>query len=133
MTITVPTTEQVAVALERGARRIAPVIALLVTCSLLLMQLAYDFGYQLGTALHARNNELSGIWVRLWVQSGTAAVSAPAPEAMPAKAGFAAPALHPLAELVDELEAMTCKQLRELSGIRSKQSKAQLIAAYLAA
>jgi hypothetical protein len=122
MTITVPTTAQVSASLERAARAAAPVVALVITCALLLIQLAYDLGYMLGSAVHARNDQLAALWRCLM-----------APEAMPAKAGFTAPAVHPLAELVDELEAMTCKQLRALSGIRSKQSKAQLIAAYLAA
>jgi hypothetical protein len=40
--------------------------------------------------------------------------------------------VHPLAELAIELEAMTCKQLRELTGCKRKLRKAELVAMALA-
>lgn len=40
--------------------------------------------------------------------------------------------IHPLAKLAIELEAMTCKQLRELTGCKRKLRKAELVAMALA-
>ena len=54
MTLTVPTAAQIAQSIERTARVVAPAIALVITCAGLLAEFAYDLGFQLGTAVHAR-------------------------------------------------------------------------------
>ena len=126
---TLPTTAQIAQNLERAARVIAPAVALVITCTVLLTELAYQLGYLLGTAVHARNAELSAVWRRLWVPSAEPAaapiVVRPAPIRL-------APQLHPLAELAADLEALSCNQLRSLAGTRRKARKAELIAMLLA-
>lgn len=43
-----------------------------------------------------------------------------------------APAAHPLSMVAEELQALTCAQLRAITGTRRKCSKAELIAAMLA-
>jgi hypothetical protein len=117
------TTAQVADRLERTARLIAPAIAFIITAALLLTELSYALGYQLGQAVHARNDQLSRLWVRLWAPAPEpAAEQQPAPAAPPA-----APAQHPLMALAADLEQLTCKQLRSLTGCRRKLPKAQLI------
>lgn len=140
MSTTIPTTAQVAASLERTARIAAPFIAFLVTAIILLAELSYALGYQLGSAVHARNDQLAGFWHRLWA-------SEPEVLAEPAAAPMlqitvkqstnlsmpAAPAVHPLALLTAELESMTCKQLQTLIGTRRRCSKSELVAAYLAA
>ena len=117
MNITVPTTSQVADRLERTARLIAPALAFAITVTLLLVQLAYDLGYQLGQAVHERNDQLSALWVQLLAD-------APAPQV--------APVQHPVMALADELEQLTQRQLMALTGCRRKISKTQLIAMALA-
>ena len=63
----IPTIDQVAFGFERAARLAAPVIALLITCLLLAVELAYRLGYLTGEALHARNHQMAAAWRRLWV------------------------------------------------------------------
>jgi hypothetical protein len=46
----------------------------------------------------------------------------------PAAASLVAPAVNPLMALAEELEAMTCSQLRQITGTRSKLAKRQLVA-----
>ena len=65
MELTIPTTEQVSNTLERTARLVAPAVALAITCALLLVQLAYDLGFMLGTAVHQRNAQLDRKSTRL--------------------------------------------------------------------
>ena len=48
------------------------------------------------------------------------------------KPAVVAPAIHPLAAMAEELEAMTCKQLQALIGTRRKCRKAELVAMALA-
>ena len=120
MNITVPTTSQVADRLERTARLIAPALAFAITVTLLLVQLAYDLGYQLGQAVHERNDQLSALWVQLLAD-------APAPQV-----ATVAPVQHPVMALADELEQLTQRQLMALTGCRRKISKTQLIAMALA-
>lgn len=126
---TVPTTAQIAQNLERAARVIAPVVALVITYAVLLTELAYQLGYFLGTVVHARNAELSAVWRRLWVPDAEPAAApimvTPAPVRL-------APQLHPLAELAADLEALSCSQLRSLAGTKRKARKAELIAMVLA-
>ena len=141
MTTTIPTTAQVAQALERGARIAAPVIALLITCLALLAELAYELGRLTGAAVHERSDQLARLWVRLWVrepevlaepaaQNGDGnAISA----AVFAPCAPVAPALHPLAALAAELQGYTSSELRRVTGSRRRCSKAELVAAYVAA
>jgi hypothetical protein len=124
MELTIPTTHQVANALERGARAIAPCVALIVACTLLLMQLAYDLGFLLGRAVHQRNDQLSAIWRRLWVPDLEQTQLNPAPAPLPA--------VHPLAALASELDGMTTRQLQQLTGCRRRLAKRQLIAIAIA-
>lgn len=126
---TVPTTAQIAQNLERAARVIAPAVALVITYAVLLTELAYQLGYLLGTAVHARNAELSAVWRRLWVPSAEPAAAPIVVKPAPIRL---APQLHPLAELAADLEALSCSQLRSLAGTRRKARKAELIAMLLA-
>jgi hypothetical protein len=121
------TTAQVADRLERTARLIAPAIAFIITAALLLTELSYALGYQLGQAVHARNDQLSRLWVRLWAPEPELAPEPAAEQPEPAAAPPAAPAQHPLMALAADLEQLTCKQLRSLTGCRRKLPKAQLI------
>ena len=107
------TTDQLGARLERSARLAAPVIALAITAVALLMQLAYDLGFLLGTAVHERSAQL-------------AAVFNP-PQPVPP------PAVHPLALIAAELDQLTCKQLQQLTGCRRRIGKQQLIALALGA
>lgn len=130
---TVPTTAQIAQNLERAARVIAPAVALAVTSVMLLAELAYSLGFQLGTAVHTRNDQLAAVWRRLWAP-GTEPAAAPI-TVKPAPIRLAAklqPQVHPLADLAADLEALTCAQLRSLAGTRRKARKAELIAMVLA-
>lgn len=67
MTMTVPTTAQIAQGLERGARIAAPAIAFVITCIVLLTELAYALGRLTGEAVYARNEQLAAFWRHLWV------------------------------------------------------------------
>ena len=67
---------QVGAALHRAARIAAPVIALLITSALLLGHLAYQLGYQLGSAIHARNAQLAALQVRILRLNSMPAVQA---------------------------------------------------------
>jgi len=130
---TVPTAAQIAQNLERAARVVAPVVALVFTCAALLTELAYSLGYQLGAAVHARNAELSAVWRRLWVPDAEPAAAPirvrPAPIRLSSQLQ---PLVHPLAELAADLETLTCSQLRSLAGTKRKARKAELIAMLLA-
>jgi hypothetical protein len=128
MTITVPTAAQIAQNIERTARVVAPAIALVITCTGLLAELAYDLGFQLGTAVHTRNDQLAAMWRRLWVSDAPITVK-PAPIRLAAKLQ---PQVHPLADLAADLETLTCAQLRSLAGTKRKARKAELIAMVLA-
>lgn len=140
MFATIPTTAQVAASLERTARIAAPFIAFLVTVIILLAELSYAFGYQLGSAVHARNDQLAGLWHRLWASKPEVLAEPAAKPILQSNVKqsknltmLAAPAVHPLALLTAELETMTCKQLQTLIGTRRRCSKAELVAAYVAA
>lgn len=82
-----------------------------------LVVLAYYAGFELGRAVRRANGVLAALWRRLWV-----------PPAAPAQ-----PAVHPLAMIADELQTLSCRQLRQVGGIRAKRSKAYLIGAICAA
>lgn len=69
MSITIPTTVQVGAAFQQAARIAAPVIALLITSALLLTDLAYQLGYQLGSAVHATSAALGQWHVRILQQA----------------------------------------------------------------
>jgi hypothetical protein len=84
--------------------------------------LTYMAGHTLGTAVHALNGWLSARWVALWVRP-----EAPAPAAAPEPAPVPAPPA--VAPLFDELAHLSVRQLRELTGIRSKRfRRAELLA-----
>jgi len=110
--------------LEITARRAAPVVALLITAALLLAALAFRLGHLLGSAVHARNDQLAAAMVRLTV--GEAPASKAVVTAQPC-----APAVHPLAALAADLERLTSRQLQAITGSRRRVAKQQLIAAAL--
>jgi hypothetical protein len=84
--------------------------------------LTYLAGHALGTAVHALNGWLSARWVALWVRP-----EAPAPATAPEPAPVPAPPA--VAPLFDELAHLSVRQLRELTGIRSKRyRRAELLA-----
>lgn len=87
--------------LEAAARAIVPAIAL-----------AFTAGLALGVMVHQLNDALAG--------RRPVAVLPPAPAPV---ALLAAPVLAPVA-----LEALTCRELRELVGTRRKLAKRELIA-----
>lgn len=92
--------------------------------------MTYLAGYALGTALHTANDRLAAFWARLWA-SEPEVLAAPTTEPIqPVPA--AAPVVNALAVLATELEQLTCKQLRAITGCRSKLPKAQLVALALA-
>ena len=132
MTTTIPTTAQVAQALERGARIAAPVVALLITCLALLAELAYELGRLTGEAVHERSDQLARLWVHLWVREAEV-LAEPAAAPIPTPCTPVAPGLHPLAVLAAELQCYTSSELRRMTGSRRRCSKAELVAAYVAA
>jgi hypothetical protein len=84
--------------------------------------LTYLAGHALGTAVHKANDAMSRRWVALWVRP-----EAPAPAAAPEPAPVPAPPA--VAPLFDELAHLSVRQLRELTGIRSKRfRRAELLA-----
>ena len=95
--------------LHRTARAIAALLVLVYVIAADLAVLAYRAGYGLGRAVHGLNDRL-------------AAMSRPP---------MAPPALHPLAGIADQLQEMTVRELRGLTGIK-RGRKAELIAALVA-
>jgi hypothetical protein len=84
--------------------------------------LTYMAGHALGTAVHKANDRLSARWVALWVRP-----EAPAPAAAPEPAPVPAPPA--VAPLYDQLAHLSVRQLREITGIRSKRyRRAELLA-----
>jgi len=133
MNITVPTTAQIAHSLERGARIAAPAIALIITSVVLLVELAYELGRFTGQAVHDRNDQLAAIWRNLWAAEPEA-LAEPAVAPIPASfAPVAPPIVHTLALLAVQLEGCTADELRRVTGSRRRCSKAELVAAYVAA
>jgi hypothetical protein len=120
---TVPTIAAIASRLERLARILAPLLCWAVAAALTLAECCYQCGYQLGRAVHERNDQLSALWCRLCRIPSPATVPSPA---QPATAPVV-PALHPLAELAASLESLTVAELRRMTGTRRKCRKAELI------
>ena len=100
------------------ARRIDWVaVATTVKDGLVLLAVAtYWAGFYFGKAIH-------------WLNDRLAAVAASKPSAAVA----AAPLINPLFPIAAELQSRTCKELRQITGIRSKCSKQRLIAYAFAA
>ncbi len=126
MTMTVPTTAQIAHGLERGARIAAPAIAFAITCIVLLAELAYALGRLTGEAIYARNEQLAAFWRHLWVPAAVV-------KTLPKRQSKTAPVMHPLALLAGELQSCTSSEVRRITGSRRRCSKAELVAAYVAA
>lgn len=95
------TSSAIGSSLERAARAIVPAIAL-----------AFTAGFALGVLVHQLNDALAGR------RPVATLPPAPAPIAL-----LAAPAPAPIA-----LEALTCRELRELVGTRRRLAKRELIA-----
>lgn len=137
--MTVPTCQQMAAALERAARIAAPCLAFLITAALLLADLAYQLGLLTGQAVHARSQQLAHLasqlpsqkWEAIQVPSQVPSQKWPdRPDLLKGKLVHLAtqPLLHPAATLAADLERLTTRQLRQLTGIRRNLSKRQLIA-----
>ena len=94
--------------------------------------LVYLAGEYTGRTLHRLNDALSRVWVALWVPEPAPAAEPTAEPAQPVLAPPAPPAVHPLVTVTQELEQLTCRQLRELTGCRRKLPKAQLVMIALA-
>lgn len=126
MTMTVPTTAQIAHGLERGARIAAPAIAFAITCIVLLAELTYALGRLTGKAIYARNEQLAAFWRHLWVPAAVV-------KTLPKRQSKTAPVMHPLALLASELQSCSSSEVRRITGSRRRCSKAELVAAYVAA
>lgn len=126
MTMTVPTTAQIAHGLERGARIAATAIAFAITCIVLLAELAYALGRLTGEAIYARNEQLAVFWRHLWVPAAVV-------KTLPKRQFKTAPVMHPLALLASELQSCSSSEVRRITGSRRRCSKAELVAAYVAA
>lgn len=132
---TIPTTAAIASRLERAARILAPLVCLTIAAALTLAECCYQCGYQLGRAVHERNDELAALWRRVCRVPGPAMVPAQSPitRAVPAMVPSPAlvpvkPALHPLAVLAESLDSLTVSELRRITGTRRKCRKAELVA-----
>ena len=86
----------------------------------------YLLGKGLGTAVHKANDALSRRWVALWVR-----LEDPAPAAAPEPAPVPAPPA--VAPLFEDLAHLSVRQLRELTGVRSKRYRRVELLAMVAA
>jgi len=110
---------QLAARFERGARLSAPFLAFAVTVVLLLVELAYEVGFQLGQAVHARSAQLADLHRR------ALGLTAPVTPALPIT--------HPLADLAVSLELLPVRMLRPMAGsIPKKTRKSDLIMSIVA-
>ena len=100
----------------QAARRIAVAVAALLFCVAAdSAALAYELGRQTGQAVHERNDQLAGLFRRVLAPT-------PAPVATPTPAPVATPA--------PDFAALTVRELRTLTGLRSSRlRKADLVAA----
>jgi len=91
--------------------------------------LVYLAGEYTGRTLHRLNDALSRVWVALWVPEPAPVAE---PTAEPVQPVLAPPATHPLATLADDLQALSCNQLRQLLGTKRRCSKRELVMLALA-
>ena len=116
---------QLAARLERSARLSAPFLAFAVTVVLLLVELSYELGFQLGQAVHARSAQLADL--HRWALGLTSPVT-PGTPVIPVL-----PVTHPLADLAASLELLPVRMLRPMAGsIPKKARKSDLIASIVA-
>lgn len=124
-------------ALQRAARLAAPIAVLVFVIAADLVALTYRAGMATGAALHRRNDQLAGLFVRLLAPAPAPQPNpptpAPAAATRPAQAQRTAPHLAALREERDRLEGLTHRQLMDLAGTRRKLSKRQLVAMLAAA
>jgi len=93
--------------------------------------LTYMAGHALGTTVHRANDALSRRWVAIWVRSEAPAAEpvSPADELVELSGNSGQLAPPAVAPLFDELAHLSVRQLRELTGIRSKRfRRAELLA-----
>lgn len=88
-----------------------------------LVVLTWHAGRLTGRACHRVNDQLAAFWRNLLVPMPTDTTPEPEPMADP---------IADVVEAVARLEALTCRELRELTGCRRKLAKRQLIAMALA-
>jgi len=118
---------QLAARFERGARLSAPFVAFAVTAVLLLVELTYEVGFQLGQAVHARSAQLADL--HRWALG----LTAPSTPGVPVAEKKAVPVTHPLADLAACLELLPVRELRPIAGGNSKKArKSDLIASIVA-
>jgi hypothetical protein len=131
---TIPTTADVAARLERLCRILAPLLCWAVAAVLTLAECCYQCGYQLGRAVHRRNDELARLWRHVCGVPAptTATATAPVPAPVPVVPALPEPALHPLAAMAESLQSLTVSDLRRITGTRRKCRKAELITLALA-
>jgi hypothetical protein len=124
----VPTSAAVAARLERAARILAPLVCLAIAAALTLAECCYQCGYQLGRAVHERNDELATLWRRVCRVPVPTTATAPVPTTATAPMVPVKPALHPLAVLAESMDSLTVSELRAVTGTRRKCRKAELVA-----
>jgi hypothetical protein len=84
-----------------------------------LAVMTYVAGCIVATSIHSANRVLSKLWVRLCVPLGKTSIETPVKPTLAAT--------NPLFDLAAELEALTCVQLRELTGCKRRMKKAELV------
>ena len=133
MNFTIPSSQQLGAKAHKIARICATVIvfAYVITRDVYELtrvgiqnftRIAYDAGYNTGAFIHGLNDKLSRISVLITEHNWTALrdmIQQPTP----------APAFyHPMAEIAEQFQQLTVKQLREITGIKStKVRKQQLV------
>lgn len=102
-----------------------------------LAVMTYLAGEFTGRTLHQLNDMLSNAWRRLWVpEAEVSAKPTEQPILQPIvkeSTVLTMPVLHPLAVVAAELQSCTSSELRRITGSRRRCSKAELVAAYVAA
>jgi len=91
---------------------------------IVLAVMTWHAGYETGRIVHRANDSLAAFWRHLWVPP----VVSPPHQTLQRLTVAVPVAIHPLAELAADLELLSCRQLRDLGGIRTKRSKHALIA-----
>lgn len=109
MNFTILSSQELGQKLHKIARIAATIIVFIYVISRDLINLAYAFGYETGKCIHELNDKLSGLFV-----SRTPVQSAPA-------------FYHPFAQIAEEVETLTVKEIKKILGTKKKIRKQQLI------
>jgi hypothetical protein len=114
-----------------------------IAAALTLAQCCYQCGYQLGCAVHERNDQLSALWRSVCGVPAPTTATVPGPAMVPAQSPISRavpvvpttvpspalpePLLHPLAAMAESLDSLTVSELRRITGRRRKCRKAELV------